>query len=630
MNTATEPRESFDYVVVGSGSGGGPLSVRLAEAGYQVLVLEAGGDHPGNLYSQVPAFNAAASENLELTWNFYVNHYTDPELRKQDPKYLEEHGGILYPRSGAFGGCAVHNTLITIAALERDWDDIADSTGDESWRAANMQKYFQKLEACGYGPGTGPEKLLRRFLALFGIDHNPSGHGYKGWLPTRISNPTIALRSLQLLELVINGAWEAFKRHVGNPLLELERNFDPNDARAVGAKGEGFVLPPLTTKKGKRFAIAEYLHEARARLEETLTFRTNALAGRILFDEDRTAIGVEYLEGEHLYRADPSSSPEACASAPRRRVYARREVIVCGGAFNSPQLLKLSGIGPRPELERLGIDVLVDLPGVGENLQDRYEVSVVSELHHDFSVLARATFTPESGDPNFGEWERGEGIYTSNGVLFAIIQRSRRERPVPDLFTTCIPGIFEGYFPGFSKLFPEHKNYFSWVILKAYTDNHTGTVELRSADPCDTPDINFRYFGDGAGTTSPDMESVVDGIEFFRAINRGLEPLIKREHFPSEELATREQLREWVRSRAWGHHASCSCKIGADDDPTAVLDSRFRVRGARNLRVVDASIFPRIPGYFVVLPIFIVSEKAADAILVDAAAGAPLASRSPE
>jgi hypothetical protein len=98
VNTSTEPRESFDYVVVGSGSGGGPLSVRLAEAGYHVLVLEAGGDHPGNLYSQVPAFNTAATENLELTWNFYVNHYTDPELQRQGPKYLPERHGILYPR----------------------------------------------------------------------------------------------------------------------------------------------------------------------------------------------------------------------------------------------------------------------------------------------------------------------------------------------------------------------------------------------------------------------------------------------------------------------------------------------------------------------------------------------------
>lgn len=618
MNVAIQQREEFDYIVIGSGPGGGPLSVRLAEAGFKVLVLEAGGDHPEDLFSQVTAFNAAATEDLQLTWNFYINHYTSRELQEKDPKYLKERHGILYPRSGAFGGCAVHNTLITIAALENDWDNIAEMTGDESWRAANMQKFFQKLEACHYGPGTGLQKLFREFLALFGIQCNPSGHGYKGWLPTRISNPAVALKSLQLLDIIITGAWATVKKRIGNPLLRLEENFDPNDWRVVRAKGEGFALPPLTTENGKRFAIAEYLREARKRLTENLIFRPNALASKILFDEHRSAIGVEYLEGEHLYRADPNSSPEACVSAPRRRVYVRREVIVCCGAFNTPQILKLSGVGPREELERLGIEVLVDLPGVGENLQDRYEVSVISELYKEFSILKGATFTPDPKDPDFREWEKGKGIYTSNGVLFAIIQRSQKERPNPDLFTTCIPGIFKGYFPGFSNLFPEHKNYFSWVILKAYTDNTTGSVKLRSADPCDMPDINFRYFSDGDDITSEDMESVVDGIEFFREINRDLKQLIKREYFPGEEFATREQLREWIRDQAWGHHASCSCKIGPAGDPTAVLDSRFRVRGTRNLRVVDASVFPRIPGYFVVLPIFIVSEKAADVIIEDA------------
>jgi len=111
---------------------------------------------------------------------------------------------------------------------------------------------------------------------------------------------------------------------------------------------------------------------------------------------------------------------------------------------------------------------------------------------------------------------------------------------------------------------------------------------------------------------------VVDGIEFFRGVNRELKHLIRRETFPGDEVATREQLRTWVRDHAWGHHASCTCRMGPDGDPNAVLDSRFRVRGTRNLRVVDASVFPKIPGYFIVLPIYMVSEKAAEVILEDA------------
>ncbi len=150
--------------------------------------------------------------------------------------------------------------------------------------------------------------------------------------------------------------------------------------------------------------------------------------------------------------------------------------------------------------------------------------------------------------------------------------------------------------------------------------NTAGRITLRSKDPSDMPQIEFHYFGEGNDPGGDDLDSVVAGIEFVRDMNRRLQArgLIKAELVPGPAYDTREKLRQFVQDEAWGHHASCTNKIGADRDPKAVLDSRFRVRGTQDLRVVDASVFPRIPGYFIVSAVYMISEKAAGVIAEDA------------
>jgi choline dehydrogenase len=155
-------------------------------------------------------------------------------------------------------------------------------------------------------------------------------------------------------------------------------------------------------------------------------------------------------------------------------------------------------------------------------------------------------------------------------------------------------------------------------VLKAHTNNSAGTVTLRSADPLDTPDINFHYFTEGNDKSGDDLESVVTGVEFVRNMMEGYKDLVAEEEVPGTQVRTREQIREFIKDEAWGHHASCTCKIGTDKDPMAVLDGDFRVRGVRKLRVVDASAFPKIPGFFIVTPVYMISEKASDVILADA------------
>jgi choline dehydrogenase-like flavoprotein len=391
----------------------------------------------------------------------------------------------------------------------------------------------------------------------------------------------------------------------------LQSQLDPNDRRLLRRNADGMWLTPLSTDRHQRIGTRERLLDVAARYPDRLRIELNALAARVLFDGTR-AIGVEYRKGERLYRAHPNASGHAGQS---RVVHAAREVILAGGAFNTPQLLMLSGIGPRDMLERHGVAVRLDLPGVGRNLQDRYEISVVNRMAKPWRVLDGARFSRD--DPRFGEWARErDGMYISNGAALSVSLRSQPDLPLPDLFCMALLAKFMGYFPGYSRVIAAHHNYLSWVVLKAHTANRAGNVTLHSADPRDTPLIDFRYFGSGA----EDLAAVVKGLRFVREMTRELKQrgIIEQEELPGETIQTDEQLAGYVRDNAWGHHASCSCAIGPRDG-NGVLDGRLRVHGLERLRVVDASVFPRIPGFFIVGAIYMMAEKAADMILADVA-----------
>jgi choline dehydrogenase-like flavoprotein len=183
-------------------------------------------------------------------------------------------------------------------------------------------------------------------------------------------------------------------------------------------------------------------------------------------------------------------------------------------------------------------------------------------------------------------------------------------------------GPFKGYFPTYSTLFAKHLNYLTWTILKAHTNNRAGEVTLRYADPRDTPLINFHYFEEGDNDHGEDLDATVAGIKFVRSMTAKLKKagLIAEEELPGKEVQSDDELREFVRTNAWGHHASCSCPIGPRN-AGGVLGSDFRVHGTKGLRVVDASVFPRIPGFFIASAIYMIGEKAADVILADASAG---------
>jgi choline dehydrogenase len=599
-----ETRE-FEFIVVGSGAGGGPLAANLARQGHSVLLLEAGAETGGKTEYNVPVLHPTATETPDLAWHYFVDHYASKDRQAQDTKDTPK--GILYPRGGALGGSTAVNAMITVAPKNSDWDQIATLTGDESWRSGNMRQYH--------------DRVLR-------------------WLSTERQDVNAeALFDTSLMSVLTGAFKEAADAGLGGPSVDL---FDPIrnlfvmfgfltkdiNEDILANNGRGVYQFPLATKGHRRNGTREYLRSTVSDARRfPLRIKTQALVTRILFADTPEpsgkwrATGVEFLDGPHLYAGDLRAGEGAESPRPVR-VRATREVIVAAGAFNTPQLLKLSGVGATSELSRHGIATRVELPGVGTNLQDRYEVGVVTELSDDFSAFRRCTFGADEDDPCYRDWQRGRGAYTSNGGVASILMKSSPTQPEADLHIFALPGVFKGYYPGYAADANKDRRHLTWVILKGHTQNRGGTVKLKSADPRVRPAINFHYFDDGdvdQGQDVSDLTAVVNGVEFVRKIAARSDDVdwfaSHTEVWPGASAASRQQIGDWVKREAWGHHASCSAPIGADGDPDAVLDSKFRVRGTEGLRVVDASVFPRIPGTFIVLPIYMVSEKATDAIL---------------
>jgi len=624
-----------DYIVVGSGAGGGTVAARLAESGFTVLLLEAGGDPRTTVGStpqtpgvnslpddyDVPAFHALSAENDGIRWDFFVRHYEDQTRQEKDLKYRstvdgKPVNGVLYPRAGTLGGCTAHNAMILVYPHNADWNQLADLTGDPTWRAENMRSYFELLERCEHRSDEPKDSRP---------GHNPSRHGWSGWLQTEAAMAFDVFKDKNFRKMFIDTA----KTALSSPevaVTDQDRRarfdslLDPNDWRVVAEDAVGIRYTPLTTKDHRRAGTRERVLDVANRPKSTLKIQMHALVTRVLLDSEKRAIGVEYQSGERLYGAHPRQNT---AAGKTKQVFAAREVILAGGTFNTPQLLMLSGIGPRDVIEKQGLTCVEELSGVGKNLQDRYEVAVVNRMKSPWKVLEEATFTRE--DSHYKVWaDYKNGIYDSNGAVLSVIARSGPAAFSPDLFLYSVIGRFEGYFPGYSSLFAQSPNYLTWIVLKGHTNNTGGEVTLASKDPRVPPSINFHYFDEGTDTRKQDLKAVAAGVALARKLAAGLkkEDMIEKEELPGDDV-TDDKLLEFIKNQAWGHHAAGTCRIGKREDG-GVLSTNFEVHGIKGLRVVDASVFPRLPGFFLVSAVFMIGEKAADVIAASGKQTAPL------
>lgn len=616
----------YEFIVVGSGAGGGPVAARLALAGHKTLLIEAGDDQGANHNYSVPAYSAKASEDPAMSWNFFVRHYADEQRQALDFKttYESPDGGqytglnppagstmkgTLYPRTQTLGGCTAHNALIAVYPFESDFEYIAQLTGDSSWAPDNMRNYFVKLENNNYLPPLSP------------------GHGYSGWLHTQEPPLDLVLKDDQLLDMVMGGAFAL--GNVTNTVFNIATisAADANADTKLRDTADGYYQIPLSSNQAHRNGAREFVVAVRdatnpdGSKKYPLDVRTNCYVTKVTFDNSTSpprATGVEFLDGEYLYRASPRSK-NAGPGIPGSAT-ASREVIVAGGVYNSPQILKLSGIGPKEELQNLSIPVIADLPGVGTNLQDHYEISVQGHVPQNFSALDGCTFGfYGQPDPCLTRWENpvlgDHGIYSSGGFASAMFYKSSQSADGNwDNFIFGGPINFRGYFPNYDVNITWEHDWYTWAILKPHPRNTAGSVTLRSADPLDPPDIVFNYFDTGSGDYAADLEAMYEAIGIARdAFARQPDPV--HEVLPGSQVTSKADIENYIKNNAWGHHASCTCPIGADGDPMAVLDSSFRVRGVQGLRVVDASVYPRIPGSFTAVSTYMVGEKAADVIL---------------
>jgi choline dehydrogenase-like flavoprotein len=686
----------FDYIIVGSGAAGGPLAARLAENGKTVLLLEAGidpvddadighqapftGERTRQTY-EVPAFHGASTEDKRMSWGFSVRHFASLADQKRDSKYdaskdpearqEKGKGGIFYPRASGVGGCTTHHAMIVVRPNDSDWNRIAEITEDPSWRAENMQGYFARIENCLYydkfegafGKLLFLYKWGKRLLTWINPKAQLSrgGHGRHGWQDTSFIDPALiwritkgdkTFRRILLRVILFLLTRKQGLRRLGMFLktLRIVQLLDPNYGTARSGLSAQLSFIPIGTDGHQRVGVRERLLSVAMAHPLRLVIKKQTLVKRVLFNEVKDdvphAIGVEFAEGYPLYEATGAKPPADPDHDPPKCYFAREEVILAGGSFNTPQLLMLSGIGDAAELARAGvkgihdrdrakIQDVVDLPGVGRNLQDRYEVGIVSQTQNEFTTLKDVSFEPLDGkDPALAQWNDGvSGLYSTNGGAVSFFYKTKahdRTKSIdPDLFIFGAPAAFRGYYWKWSTqlLFKtkdadvKQRDLWTWLILKAYTKNNQGRVTLRDGNPFRQPEICFNSFPASAGSAR-DLESLREGVEFVRSLNATV-PQFKEEVQPGKNTGP-DELEAWIRKEAWGHHACGTCRIGSDpwrsdvkrlDDTFAVVDARFRVHGVKNLRVVDASVFPEIPGYFIVTPIFMIAEKAADDLL---------------
>jgi choline dehydrogenase len=539
------PSDRFDVVIVGGGSAGSALANRLsADRGTRVLLLEAGRpDYLWDLFIHMPA-----ALTFPIGSRFYDWQY------ESEPEPYMHRRRIYHARGKVLGGSSSINGMIFQRGNPMDFQRWAADPGMRTWDYAHCLPYFKRMENC---------------LAAAADDRF---RGRSGPLELRRGPAASPLF----------GAFFEAAQQAGYRLTD-----DVN-----GYRQEGFAPFDSNVRAGRRLSAARaYLHPVTDR--PNLRVRTRAFVTRVLL-RDRRAVGVEVSRG--AWYGGPRRG------APVERIEAGT-VILAAGAINSPQLLQVSGVGPADHLRRLGIDVVADLPGVGQNMQDHLEVYIQHACHQPVSMqpYIRSRHRPWIG----AQWLFGRGPASTNHFEAGGFVRSNDEVAYPNLMYHFLPLAirYDGSQPVSGHGYQVH-------VGPMYSDAR-GTALIRSADPTVKPELRFNYL-----STEQDRREWVEAVGVTRSIlsQPAFAPFDAGEISPGPSVGTDEEILDWVAGEGeTALHPAGTCAMGVG--PEAVVDPlTLGVHGIRGLHVVDASVMPYVTNGNIYAPVMMLAEKAADLI----------------
>ena len=464
-----------------------------------------------------------------------------------DPNMLGRR--IYWPRGRTLGGSSAINGLIYIRGQRQDYD-AWEAAGNPGWSWDDCLPYFRKLECNDLGPG-----------------------------PTRGTGGPLNATSIKTRHPLVEALIEAAGR-LGIPRVD---DFNTGEQEGVG-------YYQLTTRNGRRCSTAvAYLHPVRSRAN--LRVETGAHAMAVLF-EGRRACGVRYRQGGAV-----------------RTLRARREVVLCAGALQSPQLLQLSGVGPAGLLRRHGIGVVRDLPGVGENLQDHLQIRLIYETTRP--ITTNDQLRSLAGRIGMGlQWLLFRGgplaVGINQGGLFCRVDPASATPDTQFHFATLSADMAGGAVHPFSGC--------TYSVCQLRPGSR-GYVRLRSADPFEPPSMQPNYL-----STEADRRMAVAAVKYARrvAATEPLAGLMKREFRPGPEVRTDDEILHFCREYgATIFHPSGTAKMGPASDPLSVVDHRLRVHGVAGLRVVDCSVMPTLVSGNTNVPVVMMAERAAEFVLQD-------------
>ena len=473
------------------------------------------------------------------------NKYYD-WMYESEPEPFMNNRKIYHARGKVLGGSSSINGMIWQRGNPLDYERWASDPGMQNWDYAHCLPYFKKMENCL----ADPQSPYRGNSGPLQLERGP------------VRSP--------LFKAFFDSTEEA----------GFSRTDDVN-----GYRQEGFAAFDRNVRRGRRLSAARaYLYPVKSR--KNLTVKTRVLVARVLFDGNR-AVGVETIK-----------------NGKRKEIWGK-EIILCGGAINTPQILQLSGVGNAPDLEALGIKVVKDLPGVGANLQDHLEVYV------QYSCLQ-----PVSMQPMLKRWKRPfigaqwlflrKGPGATNHFEAGGFARSNEKVIYPNLMFHFLPLAirYDGTAPSGGHGYQVH-------VGPMYSDSR-GTIKIKSKNPLEKPALKFNYL-----STDQDRSEWIEAVRLARNIltQKAMEPFNGGEVSPGPKVDSDEEILEWVRKDAeTALHPSCTAKMGTDK--MSVVDPQtMKVHGVEGLRVVDASVFPYVTNGNIYSPVMMVAEKAADLIL---------------